>query len=73
MSQRTVDEGFDRFQQLLLAMRIGDELRAPEAAVMTGLSAETCRTVLDGLSRAGLMTHEPDDRYVRRSLDFLGA
>ncbi len=72
MNQRVVNEGFDRFQAFLLAMRIGDEVRAPEAADLTGLSPETCRTVLEGLSRAGLMTPEPDGRYVRRSLDVIG-
>jgi len=64
-------QGFDRVQELLLALRVGDELRASDAARMTGLSASTCRTVLEGLKRAGLMTHAGDDKFVRRTLDVL--
>lgn len=67
-----VDEGFDRLQQLLLAMRIGDEMRTGDAAHVTGLSENVCRAVFEGLTRAGLMTHAEDDRFVRRSLDLLG-
>jgi DNA-binding IclR family transcriptional regulator len=66
-----MNEGFDRFQRLLLAMHSGDELRATEAADLTGLSPETCRAMLDGLTRAGLMSNEGDGRFVRRTLDVL--
>jgi DNA-binding IclR family transcriptional regulator len=66
-----VNEGFDRLQRLLLAMRIGEELRASDAADVTGLSREVCHAVLSGLERAGLMTHEDEDRFTRRSLDLI--
>jgi DNA-binding IclR family transcriptional regulator len=65
----SVDKGFDRFQQILLGMRVGDTMRATEAAEATGLSVEVCHAVLEGLQRAGLMVHESDGRFVRRSLD----
>ena len=66
-----VNEGFDRLQRLLLAMHSGDQLLATEASELTGLSPETCRAVLEGLTRAGMMTREPDDRFVRR-IDLAG-
>ena len=66
----SVNEGFDRLQELLLAMNIGDELRPGDAADETGLSPELCRAVLVGLERAGLMSRRDDDRFVRRTLDF---
>ena len=59
------NDGFERFQQLLLSMNIGEQLRPDEAAQQTGLTVETCRTVLRGLERAGLMTLGHDERYVR--------
>lgn len=62
-----VHAGFDRFQ-LLLAMRVGDVMSASDAARVTGLSPEVCRSVLDGLQRVGLMTHSGADRFVRRTL-----
>lgn len=68
-----VNEGFDRLQDLLLAMHVGDEMCVTDAADACGLSLETCRAVFDGLTRAGLMTHVEDDRFVRRALDFLSA
>jgi len=68
-SHQTVHAGFDRFQELLLAMRVGDELRASDAARLTGLSHDVCRSVLEGLKRAGLMTHQGDDRFIRKTLD----
>src|SRR5207247_744335 len=54
----TTDDGFERFQKLLLAMRAGEELRAEDVSHVTGLDEPTCRSVLEGLVRAGLMTHE---------------
>lgn len=74
MDQETMNTGFDRFQRLLLAMDAGDEVRVVEAADRTGLAPETCRAVLEGLARAGLMAHEAedDDCFVRRHLDVLG-
>jgi len=65
----SVNEGFDRLQRLLLAMRPGDDLTAADAAEVTGLNEQVCRAVLEGLARAGLMAPEPDDRFVRKSLD----
>ena len=59
------NDRFDRFQQLLLEMTVGDRLRPDEAAQQTGLSEETCRTVLRGLERAGLMTLGHDEHYIR--------
>lgn len=65
-------EGFDRLQDMLLAMRVGEELRTEEAAAATGLSERVCRTVFEGLTRAGLMTRAEEDRFVRCALDLLG-
>jgi hypothetical protein len=70
-SQQAVHAGFDRFQDLLLAMRAGDELRASDAARLTGLTHDVCRSVLEGLQRAGLMTHQGDDLFVRKTLDVM--
>jgi DNA-binding IclR family transcriptional regulator len=67
---QSVGEGFDRFQQILLEMRVGDSMRATDAADATGLSVEVCHAVLEGLQRAGLMEHDADGTFVRRSLDF---
>lgn len=63
----TVNDAFDRLQRLLLAMRMGDELAACEASRLTGLAEPTCRSVLEGLARAGLMSRTGDDRFVRVS------
>jgi DNA-binding IclR family transcriptional regulator len=68
-----VNEGFDRLQVFLLAMHVGDEVRVADVADASGLSPETCRLVLAGLERAGLMTHLSDDLFARRALDFLGS
>lgn len=70
-TRQRVSEGFDRLQRLLLTMRTGDELRAEEAAAVTGLSAKVCQTVFEGLERAGLMAHQRGDTFVRRSLDLM--
>ena len=59
------NDSFDRLEQLLLRMNIGEELRPDEAARQTGLTEDTCRAVLRGLERAGLMTLGHDDHYVR--------
>jgi DNA-binding IclR family transcriptional regulator len=64
-----VNEGFDRLQRLLLAMRAGDDLTAADAAEVTGLNESVCLAVLEGLVRAGLMAQESDNRFVRKSLD----
>lgn len=68
-----VHDGFDRFQRILLAMQAGDELRASEASYVCGLSEEVCRSVLEGLARAGLMTHHREDLFVRKTLEILSA
>lgn len=70
---QSVSEGFDRLQDMLLAMRVGEDVRAGEAAAATGLSEHVCRTVFEGLTRAGLMTRAEDDRFVRCALDLAGA
>ncbi len=67
----TVNQGFDRLQQKLMAMNVGDEISASVAAEETGLSVEVCRAVLHGLERAGLMTHGVEDRYTRCTLDLM--
>jgi DNA-binding IclR family transcriptional regulator len=70
MPSVSVNEGFDRLQRLLLAMHVGDEVGPMEVADETGLSAETCRAVLLGLERAGLMARREDDRFRRQQLQF---
>jgi len=64
-TNRPLDDAFDRFQRLLLQMRAGDELVLRDAARLTGLAEPTCRTVLEGLSKKGLMSRSGDDRFVR--------
>jgi DNA-binding IclR family transcriptional regulator len=59
-------EGFDRLQHLLVNMRDGDTLELAEAAKLSGLSEDTCRAMLEGLARAGLMSREDEERFVRR-------
>ena len=66
-----VTEGFDRLQQLLVDMQVGDELRVSEAAQSSGLSEHVCLAMLQGLERAGLMTQADSGRFVRRRLEFL--
>ena len=63
------DDKFDCFEELLLRMNIGEQLRPDEAARLTGLAEETCREVLRGLERAGLMALGHDDHFVRRKLE----
>ena len=63
------NEGFDRLEQHLLAMAIGEELWSTDAARLSGLDEDTCRAMLQGLARAGLMTHDGDNRFVRRTHD----
>jgi hypothetical protein len=71
--KQSVQDGFDRFQRLLFAMQAGDELRPGDASLVCGLSEDVCRTVLEGLQRAGMMTHERGDRFVRKTLDLQAA
>ncbi len=72
MNEHAVNQGFDRLQRLLLNMRAGDELRVEEASHRSGLSHDMCLAVLEGLTRAGLMSREANDRFVRRHLDPIG-
>jgi DNA-binding IclR family transcriptional regulator len=72
MAQGRTSEGFERLQDLLVELRTGDEVCSSEVARASGLSEDTCRRVLEGLTRAGLMTDESNGRFVRRSLDLLG-
>jgi DNA-binding IclR family transcriptional regulator len=67
----SVNEGFDRLQRLLLTMRAGDDLKAADAAEVTGLNETVCLAVLEGLARAGLMVHDGDDRFVRKTLELM--
>jgi len=64
----SVNEGFDRLQRKLVALSVGEEIRASDAAAETGLSEDVCRAVLCGLERAGLMTHRDEDLFERRPL-----
>ena len=65
----TTNDSFDRLEELLLRMEIGEQLRPDEAARQTGLTEATCRAVLSGLERAGLMTLGDDDHYIRCKLE----
>jgi DNA-binding IclR family transcriptional regulator len=67
-----INEGFDRLQQLLLDLQVGDEVRVADVAHATGLTEHTCRSVLIGLERVGLMAQQSDGRFVRCSLDVVG-
>ena len=64
-TNQPMNDAFDRLQRLLLEMRAGDELALRDAARLSGLAEPTCRTVLEGLSKAGLMSPSGDDRFVR--------
>jgi hypothetical protein len=64
-------DGFDRLQDLLLDLKVGDEVRASEAAHASGLSERVCLAMLEGLERAGLMAKADADRFVRRRLEFV--
>lgn len=66
---RRADEGFDRLQDLLLAMRAGDVLHLGDAARVSGLSEDTCLTALEALEQVGLMSRETDGRFIRRTLE----
>jgi DNA-binding IclR family transcriptional regulator len=66
-SNEDLNAGLDRLQNVLLGLRDGDGLACAEAARNCGLSEQNCRTVLEGLTRAGLMSHEADGRFVRRT------
>lgn len=66
-----VNHGFDRLQRILMTMQVGEEISPSVAAEETGLSEQVCRAVFSGLERAGLMTREEHDRFIRCSLDLL--
>lgn len=63
----TTTDRFDRLQNLLLAMRKGDELHSEEAARLTGLSEHLCLAMLEGLERAGLMARKEGHLFVRQT------
>jgi DNA-binding IclR family transcriptional regulator len=65
----TTNDRFDRLQQLLLRMNAGEQVRPADAAQQTGLTEDTCRTILRSLERAGLMALANDDHFVRRTLE----
>jgi hypothetical protein len=71
--KRDADEGFERLQAMLLAMRAGDGVRIAEAVAVSGLSEGVCRKALEALARIGLMTCEQDGRYVRQTLAIAGS
>ena len=73
MPHQAPNEGFDRLQRLLLAMHTGDELRPADASRLTGLTEQICTIALNRLTTAGLMSLEPDGRFVRRTLDPLAS
>ncbi len=66
--KRDGDEGFERLQAMLLAMRAGDAVAIGEAAAVSGLSERMCRRALEALTRVGLMSCERDGRFMRRTL-----
>jgi hypothetical protein len=72
-TKKSVQEGFDRLQLVLFDMVPGDELRPKDASRICGLSEGVCRSVFEGLERAGMMTHEHGDRFVRKTLDLQAA
>ena len=72
-TKQSVQEGFDRLQRVLFDMLPGDELRPKDASRICGLREDVCRTVFEGLERAGMMTHEHGDRFVRKTLDLQAA
>jgi hypothetical protein len=67
----SVNESFDRLQRRLVAMAVGDSITPADAADETGLSIEVCRAVFIGLERAGLMSQERQDHFVRCALDLM--
>jgi hypothetical protein len=64
-------ERFDRLQELLLNLQVGDEICVSEAAHATGLSEKVCLAMLEGLLRTGLMAQADANRFVRRRLEFV--
>jgi len=72
-TKQSVQEGFDRLQRLLFDMLPGDEFRPKDAARICGLGEGVCRSVFEGLERAGMMTHMRGDRFVRKTLDLQAA
>jgi DNA-binding IclR family transcriptional regulator len=64
-----LDDAFNRLQELLLGMQAGDAVEPRDASRRSGLAEPTCRSVLEGLTRAGLMSRSDNDRFVRRGLE----
>ena len=67
----SMNDAFDRLQRRLLGMIVGDVLTPSDASDDSGLAPDVCLAVLVGLERAGLMTRENGDRFVRRTLSDL--
>ncbi len=62
---RSVNEGFDKLQEFLLAMTPGDEVSVAHAVEISGLDPSQCDEVLSALLRAGLMMRLQQGAYVR--------
>jgi len=59
---------WDRLQAMLETLTPGDEVHVSAAARQCGLSAATCETVLETLSRMQLFTRQGDHVFVRRRM-----
>jgi predicted transcriptional regulator of viral defense system len=60
--------GWDRLNDLLVAIKPGDMITPDNLVGQTGLSPEMVRTVLEALTRAGLFERTEMGVFIRRSL-----
>jgi hypothetical protein len=60
--------GWDRLQDLLEALRPGDELHIGDAVQRSGLDPRTCESVLESLAGMNFFTRSGDHVFVRRPL-----
>jgi hypothetical protein len=60
-----VDVGLDKLQDLLLALKEGDDVTLSHAVAVSGLQPPQCEAVLEALVRAGLMMRAAGEIYVR--------
>ena len=60
--------GWDRLQDLLEALRPGDELHIGDAVQRSGLDPRTCESVLESLASMDFFTRSGDHVFVRRPL-----
>ena len=65
LGSRTLETGFDKLQDFLLALEPGDEVTVASAVEVSGLDRGRCDAVLTALFRAGLLQRTCDDAYVR--------